>query len=385
MVSHVAIIGAGVSGLTAGYALRKIGIKVDLYEKSESVIEFGAGITLSKNATSLLEELGLMNVIAEKGYRPMGSYIRDFKNAKIVSSMEFDENFITIDRRVLVEQLSNKFLEMEGNIYFGRDIQSLNSSTGQVKISDHSLKTYDLILVCDGIKSSLRKRYFDTSEPIFTNYVAWRGMVETKNLPAHNGNEKVNVYYGPGSHCVHYPTGHKNLINFVAIEYNDKWLEESWRIEGEREELKKSFKGWNPKLLSMLMSSKELYKWGIFDRPMPKTLYKGKCVLLGDAAHPMVPFLGQGGCLAIEDAYCLMSLLKDSEDLLASLETYNSIRNSRASWIQKRSKIQGTFNHISNPFMVALRNSITKLMMKRSVNKIHSYNLIYELSRVNDT
>ena len=138
MVNNIAIIGAGVSGLTAGYALRKLGASVDIYERSESVTEFGAGITLSKNATSLLKELGLMDVLLKKGYQPMGSYIRDFKQAKIISYMKFDENFITLDRRDLVEQLSNKFFEIGGNIFFGKDIQLLDPSTGTVQISDQN-------------------------------------------------------------------------------------------------------------------------------------------------------------------------------------------------------------------------------------------------------
>jgi salicylate hydroxylase len=92
VVNNIAIIGAGVSGLTAGYALRKLGASVDIYERSESVTEFGAGITLSKNATSLLKELGLMDVLLKKGYQPMGSYIRDFKKAKIISYMKFDQH-----------------------------------------------------------------------------------------------------------------------------------------------------------------------------------------------------------------------------------------------------------------------------------------------------
>ena len=113
---------------------------------------------------------------------------------------------------------------------------------------------------------------------------------------------------------MHYPTGRGDLINFIAIEHNEIWSEESWKIKGNKSEFLNCFAGWNEELLSMFDSSQEIYKWGIFERPLPKKLYRDKCLLLGDAAHPMAPFLGQGGCLAIEDAYCLASLLKDKED-----------------------------------------------------------------------
>ena len=382
MVSNVAVIGAGVSGLTAGYALRKIGIEVDIFERSESIKEFGAGITLSQNATMLLQEIGLMESLSSKGYHPMGSYIRDYKKAKVIKSKILDKNFITLDRRDLVATLTTRFEEIGDSISFDSEIQSIDPIAGEILISNQAKRTYDLILICDGIKSSLRELYFDNQKPQFTNYVAWRGMTSIENLPKFEGNDKVNVYYGPGGHCVHYPTGREDLVNFIAIEQNVTWSEESWKIEGSKTEFLNRFKGWNEDLLSMFNSSQEVYKWGIFERPLPKKLYQSKCVLLGDAAHPMVPFLGQGGCLAIEDACCLMFLLKRKEDLNLVLQKYDALRNSRSSWIQKRSKFQGMFNHVSNPLLATVRNFVTKIIMNSSVNKLHSYNLIKELSKV---
>ena len=382
MLKNVAVIGAGVSGLTAGYALRKIGIEVDIFERSESIKEFGAGITLSKNATMLLQEIGLMESLSSQGYHPMGSYIRDYKKAKVIKSKIFDKNFITLDRRDLVATLTTRFEEIGGSISFDSEIKSIDPIAGEILISNQEKRTYDLILICDGIKSSLRELYFDNQKPQFTNFVAWRGMTSIENLPKYEGNDKVNVYYGPGGHCVHYPTGREDLVNFVAIEQNVTWSEESWKIEGSKTEFLNRFKGWNKDLLSMFNSSQEVYKWGIFERPLPKKLYRSKSVLLGDAAHPMVPFLGQGGCLAVEDACCLMFLLKGQEDLNTVLQKYDVLRNSRSSWIQKRSKFQGVFNHVSNPLLATVRNFVTKIIMNSTVNKLHSYNLVKELSKV---
>lgn len=382
MLSNVAVIGAGVSGLTAAYALKKIGIEVDVFERSESIKEFGAGITLSKNATILLEDIGLMDSLSSKGCHPMGSYIRDYKKAKVIKSKRFDKNFITLDRRDLVATLATRLEDIGVSIHFDSEIKSIDPTAGEISISNHEKKSYDLILICDGIKSSLRGSYFDNQQPQFTNYVAWRGMTTIENLPKYEGSDKVNVYYGPGGHCVHYPTGRDNLINFIAIEHNKIWSEESWKIEGSKSEFLNCFEGWNEDLLSMFSSAQEVYKWGIFERPLPKTLYRDKCVLLGDAAHPMVPFLGQGGCLAIEDAYCLMSLLMEEKDINVVLGQYDKLRNRRGSWIQKRSKFQGIFNHVSNPSLAMIRNFITKLIMNNSVNRLHSYDLIKEISKL---
>jgi salicylate hydroxylase len=382
VLSNVAVIGAGVSGLTAAYALKKIGIEVDVFERSESIKEFGAGITLSKNATILLEDIGLMDSLSSKGCHPMGSYIRDYKKAKVIKSKRFDKNFITLDRRDLVATLATRLEDIGGSIHFDSEIKSIDPTAGEISISNHEKKSYDLILICDGIKSSLRGSYFDNQQPQFTNYVAWRGMTTIENLPKYEGSDKVNVYYGPGGHCVHYPTGRDNLINFIAIEHNKIWSEESWKTEGSKSEFLNCFEGWNEDLLSMFSSAQEVYKWGIFERSLPKTLYRDKCVLLGDAAHPMVPFLGQGGCLAIEDAYCLMSLLMEEKDINVVLGQYDKLRNRRGSWIQKRSKFQGIFNHVSNPSLAMIRNFITKLIMNNSVNRLHSYDLIKEISKL---
>ena len=382
MLRRVAIVGSGISGLTAAYALKRNNIEVDLFERSQSITEFGAGITLSKNATTLLKELKLMEALSSKSNLPMRSYIRNYKSANIINSMDFDKNFITMDRRDLVQTLATKFEDIGGTIHFGKQIKSVDPSTGEVSVSEEETISYDLILFCDGINSLLRNLYIDEQEPRFTNYVAWRGIISEDNLPHYEGSDKVNVYYGPGGHCVHYPIGGEGLINFIAIEHNSMWSEESWKIEGNKSEFLERFKDWNETLVHMLGSAEKIYKWGIFQRPPPKKFYKDKCVLLGDAAHPMVPFLGQGGCLAIEDAFCLASLLENNDDISTALETYNKVRNRRARWIQRRSQLQGSFNHISNPLAVAVRNILVKVMMNSSVNKIHSYNLMNELSKV---
>ena len=154
MITSVAVIGAGISGLTAGYAIRKKGIAVDVYERSHSISEFGAGITLSKNATSLLENIGLLSEISKKAYHPMKSYVREYKSAREIASVELDESFISLDRRDLIDALALSFKSAGGNLILNHEINKVNASTGDVSIKDRT-KNYDLILICDGIKLSL--------------------------------------------------------------------------------------------------------------------------------------------------------------------------------------------------------------------------------------
>ncbi len=381
MITSVAVIGAGISGLTAGYAIRKKGIAVDVYERSHSISEFGAGITLSKNATSLLDNIGLLSGIAKNAYHPMKSYVREYKSAREIASVELDESFISLDRRDLIDTLAMSFKSAGGNLNLDHEINYVNASTGDLSIKDRT-KNYDLILICDGIKSGLRGQIYDNLEPKFTGYVAWRGMVRADDLPKFQGSDKANVYYGPGGHIVHYPTGRDDYINFVAIESKSSWHEESWRTEGEARDLLSKFANWNEGLVHMMASANKVYKWGIFQRSLPQKLFMGRSVLLGDAAHPMVPFLGQGACMAIEDGYALAEIIEGCDDITLALEDFNKLRKNRSNWIQKRSLLQGRFNHVSAPSIMSLRNLITKAVLKRSVSGLHSYELDRELKAI---
>ena len=381
MITSVAVIGAGISGLTAGYAIRKKGIAVDVYERSHSISEFGAGITLSKNATSLLDNIGLLSGIAKNAYHPMKSYVREYKSAREIASVELDESFISLDRRDLIDTLAMSFKSAGGNLNLDHEINYVNASTGDLSIKDRT-KNYDLILICDGIKSGLRGQIYDNLEPKFTGYVAWRGMVRADDLPKFQGSDKANVYYGPGGHIVHYPTGRDDYINFVAIESKSSWHEESWRTEGEARDLLSKFANWNEGLVHMMASANKVYKWGIFQRSLPQKLFMGRSVLLGDAAHPMVPFLGQGACMAIEDGYALAEIIEGCDDITLALEDFNKLRKNRSNWIQKRSLLQGRFNHVSAPSIMSLRNLITKAVLKRSVAGLHSYELDRELKAI---
>ena len=383
MIRSVAIIGAGISGLTAGCALKKYGFNVDIFERSDSISEFGAGITLSRNATSLLRELDLYDELEKNSYIPRGSFVRHYKTGKDLAYVNFTKDFIAADRRDVVKIFSKRFVDMGGHLHLSQEIETVDPETGEVFLPAGEVRSADLVLACDGIKSSVRENRFDNTEPSFTNCVAWRGVVNKSNFPQFLGNDQVNIYHGPGGHVVHYPIGHEDKINFVAIETRKSWEEESWKQEGNKEDLLDVFKDWNVNIQEAFKAAEKVYKWGVFDRTVPKKISKGKVVLLGDAAHPMVPFLGQGGCIAIEDAFTLAFLtykLKDDLDRVKG--SYQTLRRSRGSFIQQRSNFQGKFNHLSNPLLMGLRNLAVKLFIKSNLENIHSYDALNEISRV---
>ena len=383
MIHSVAIIGAGISGLTAGCALRKYGFEVDIFERSDSITEFGAGITLSRNATSLLRKIDLYDELERSSYKPQGAFIRHYKTAKDIAYVDFTKDFLTANRRDVVRIFSERFIDMGGRLHLSQDIESLDVESGQFFSSGKDSYSADLVLACDGIKSTIRDGEFDVSEPTFTNYIAWRGVVDKSNFPQFSGNDQVNIYHGPGGHVVHYPIGNENKINFVAIETGENWEEESWKKEGNKKDLLHAFDDWNITIKEVFSSVNSVYKWGIFERRVPKKITKGRVILLGDAAHPMVPFLGQGGCLAIEDAFTLAYLVNHLKgDLDKIKDSYQKLRRSRGSLIQQRSNFQGKFNHLSNPLLMGLRNRVVKLFVKPNIENIHSYDALKEISKL---
>jgi salicylate hydroxylase len=374
MIDRVGIVGAGISGLTAGCALRQCGIQVDIYERSKNISEFGAGITLSRNATMLLAKLGVLESLAKKSYKPTKSFIKDYKTAKEITSTNFS-GFIAADRRDVVEALSKKYIQLGGSLYTSREVESVDEAEGFIFFSDKSKAQVDLILACDGIRSILRDNNFDNSKPRFTNYVAWRGMSDVKKIPEFDGNDQVNLYLGPGSHAVHYPIGNEGKVNFVAVQRTENWEEESWKTEGNQNHFSEAFSEWNDDVLQIFSAPEKVYRWGIFDRRQPSELYKDKLVLLGDSAHPMVPFLGQGGCVSIEDAYTLGFLVGEFRgDVGKALACYQELRLKRGNWMQRRSNFQGLFNHVTNPMLVNIRNLATKIFLNANVKNLHSFN-----------
>ena len=382
MKLKIAIVGAGISGLTAGILLKKLGHDVSIFEKSSSISEYGAGINLSRNATILLERSGLLDGLKDISQYPSRSIIRNYKGSKEIASKDL-KGLITCDRRELVKFLSNSFIDQEGDLHLSNEVHEVNASTGELSFKNKEKEKADLVLACDGIKSLAKVNNFKEIEARFSGYVAWRGIVDIENLSNSKKLKDINIYYGPGAHVVHYPIGQKGKINFIAIQSSPDWLGESWRTLGKKEDLLEEFKDWDKDILRLFSNCSKVYKWGIFDRKQLHRLVDSKLVLMGDAAHPMVPFMGQGACMSIEDAYIFSRLLEDHpENLNKALGGYQKLRLKRVSWMQKRSRIQGKFNHISNPLIAKIRNLATRSLISRNIEDIHSYDADLEMSKL---
>jgi len=382
MLNRINIIGAGVSGLFLGYCLKKNGFNPIIYEKDKSLSDNGAGVNLSRNATILLKEVGLLEKLCEFAYFPNKVNFRSSHNNSVIKSLQLNEDnfdFISIDRKDLISVLASEYTNLGGEIKFNHELEHVGSS--KIFFKDNSSYETDLTLACDGIKSKIRENNFNEEPPKFTGLIAWRGIIDSEKLSDKKIWTEINIHLGPGGHIVHYPISKGKRINFVAIKQQNTWEEESWILEGKKDQLLTEFNNWNSEIKELFNKSEKVNKWGLFERKATKTLINKNIILMGDAAHPMLPFLAQGSCLAIEDAFTFSDLLKNKAIDL-SLRQYEVLRLARGNKVQSRSKRQGKVNHLSNKIAVFLRNLLLKIFAERTQRSIHQYNVIREIRRL---
>ena len=371
---HIGIIGAGISGLALGCFLKRANIPVVIFEKSNDVSEHGAGISLSPNGLRVLKDLGIFKKIQRLSGNPNKAYF--FSNNKKVTSIPVD--IITTSRQTLYKGLLENYLSNDGDILFNHELLDLDVNSLKISFSNGNIFNVSHLVACDGIKSICRK-YHDKldSEPSYSGYSVWRAIIDKKQ-------ENIETYLGPNHHIVTYPID-KNRISFVAAIKTNKMHKESWRSIGTKEEMLNDLPKISKKAYSILDADFDLYKWGVYTRPNIKSLYMKNITFLGDAAHPIVPFMGQGGCLALEDAFVFSELVSKFKNDFSKIQyAYEKIRLKRIKKIKARSEIQGYLNHIKNPLLVFCRNLIMKFspIITKIVKDIWDYDSSSEINDI---
>lgn len=348
--SHIGIIGGGIAGLTVACALKLRGINSVVFERDKKLSEYGAGISISPNALGPLERLGLRNDLVNRSFKAK-KYTLHYKRKEIYSTKN---QVVTSSRQTLIRILYQKFIDLGGKVLFDHEYKKVRQGSCEITFKNGEVYKVSHILACDGIKSSIRECHTSSSgkPPIYSGYSAWRGIgiSDLKNIQLH---------FGPGTHLVSYPIDLKGKTSFVGVLKEKNVTDESWRVRGSKKALLEDFKFFNEDIFSVINSSQELYKWGIYIRPPLNSIYSDNITLLGDAAHPMVPFLGQGGCMAIEDAYTFATLANKLDCDFKKIQIlYERIRLNRNNQVQSASLKQGKLNHIKNPLAALIRNLI---------------------------
>ena len=370
--NYIGIIGAGISGLALGCILKKADIPVVIFEKSTNISEYGAGISISPNGAKILKYLNLYDEIISISSNPKQADF--FSNNKKINS--FDVDVITTSRQVLYKSLYKKYISLDGQILLDHKLCDANFDDTELHFSNNRSYKVRHVAACDGIKSICRKKIESNNEPSYSGYSVWRAIVEKKQ-------RNTQTFLGPNHHIVTYPIS-ESKISFVAAIKTPKKYKESWKSIGTYEELKNDLVISNKDFYSFINEETPLFKWGVYIRPLLKNITYKNLTLLGDAAHPIVPFIGQGGCLALEDAYIFGQLLtKYNSDINKAQNAFKVMRVKRINTIASMSLKQGQLNHISNSIIVFLRNFVMRhfpsLALKSVREKVWNYDPVEEI------
>ncbi|MFL6796183.1 MAG: FAD-dependent monooxygenase [Xanthobacteraceae bacterium] len=342
------VIGAGIGGLTAGLALLKRGIDVQVYEQSNQLKEVGAGIQISSNGTRVLFALGLEAALAKVQVRPERRELRHWSTSETwnwfdlgdKSIERFGTPHLMLHRADLHGLLADALRSLKPDaITLNKRCVSVASyaKEAEATFEDGSVVRAPYLIGADGIHSKVRICLFGPSKPVFTGCIAWRGLIPMQKLPAHLARMVGMNWLGPHGNVLNYPVRRGEIMNFVSMSERDDWQVESWSTAGTKEELRNDFRGWHPDVQLMIDQIETPYKWAMMIRePMP-AWSKGRVTLLGDACHPTLPFLGQGGVMSIEDSYVIAACLdKYFAEPDAAFARYEDIRKERTAMVVRK-------------------------------------------------
>lgn len=355
---ELGIVGAGIGGLSAALALQRAGFRVRVLEQAPQLGEVGAGLSLSPTAAHALNHLGLHSTLAQLAYHPEDQCVRHFADARPLvwinrgSSLveRYGERYYLIHRADLHDALAAAVRANDPQaIELGKRCRRVSQDAAGVTIEfvEGGTRRFDALIGADGSRSIVRQDIFGALEPQYTGYIAWRGLVPMEQVPPEILQPPSGVFVGPGHLVNRYPVRGGKLLNFVAFAERQAWTEEGWSIRSTREELLEEFTGWTSwvRRLMELVTPSQLFKWGLFDRePLPGWT-KGRITLLGDAAHPVLPFLGHGAVLAIEDGVVLARAFSASTSIEEAYERYEAARRERAAFVVLESRKAGKMFH----------------------------------------
>jgi 2-polyprenyl-6-methoxyphenol hydroxylase-like FAD-dependent oxidoreductase len=352
---RVAIIGGGIGGLSAALHLLRAGFDVQVYEQGPRITEIGAGIQISPNASRLLIRLGLKPALDAAGVFPQAVHQRRWDDGRTLQRAPlgklveetFGAPYYHFHRADLANLLAAA-LPAE-RVHVGHKLVDLEQKGERVvaRFENGATVEADVLVGADGIHSKVRHIVFGPEKARFTGCVAWRGLVPAETV-AHLGIEVAsNNWMGPDGHVVHYWVGAGRFMNVVCVTEHGGWESESWTEKGNVADAAARYADWHPMVGGLIASFPETYIWALHDRlPLPHWS-EGRITLLGDACHPMLPFMAQGAAQSIEDGAALASLLKTApDDVPGALQRYEEIRKPRATRLQQASANNRTRFHL---------------------------------------
>jgi salicylate hydroxylase len=377
-MTRVAMIGGGIGGLTAANALLRAGVEVSVYEAAGELKEIGAGVALHANAMRVLRFIGVEEAVRKVSGRTEYAVTRDGITGRVISRTSRARQVelmgiepATVHRADLLDVLAAAL--PDGIATLGKRCVSVEStgSSAVARFADGTEVEADVIIGADGIHSAVRTALFGPDAPRFTGKICYRSVIPAaavrggvlSDVATDNGQ-----WLGPHGTIVLYPLRGEELINVVAHYDDDTYRHESWVTECERAEVLERYAGWNESLLRLFEAGQTWYKWALYDRDPIPAWTSGRVSLLGDAAHPMLPYLGQGACQALEDGAVLANALAASPaDPVGALAAYERTRRPRASQVVLTARARGVSNHLPSRWAAMRRDAA--IAVRRRVNR----------------
>jgi len=357
MVSRISIVGGGIGGLSAALALQHFGYRVSVFEQARELREIGAGVTITPNAMHALNFLGVGQRV-EKEAGPTEAYlIRHFQTGEIIKTRANGTDYVErcgatynqVHRADLHTTLADSVLRNDSNcVFLGHRFESLTQDSERVVATFTNGKTFasDVLIGCDGSTSKVRACVFGDEVVNYTGQVAFRALLPMANVPPGIMTMPFAMFVGINRLLLHYPLRHRTIMNVIGVAREPNWQEEGWAIPATIEEFANLYCDFYPDVLDLIraISPGALFKWGLRDREPLQQYTKGRVTMLGDAAHPMSPFLGQGACIAIEDATVLGRAFAAASTFEEAFGIYENTRKERANGVQLASRQQADEN-----------------------------------------
>ena len=377
-MTRVAIIGGGIGGLTAANALLRAGAEVSVFEAAGELKEIGAGVALHANAMRVLRFIGVEDAVRNVAGKTDYAVTRDGITGRIISRTSRARQVelqgiepATVHRADLLDVLAAAL--PAGTASLGKRCVSVESgeSSATARFADGTTAEADVVIGADGIHSAVRTALFGPDAPRFTGKICYRSVIPAaavrggalSDVAADNGQ-----WLGPHGTIVLYPLRGEELINVVCHYDDDSYRHESWVTECERAEVLERYAGWHQSLLRLFEAGDTWYKWALYDRDPIPAWTSGRVTLLGDAAHPMLPYLGQGACQALEDGAVLANALSATPaDPVAALASYERTRRPRASQVVLAARARGVSNHLPSRWAAMRRDAA--IAVRRRLNR----------------
>jgi salicylate hydroxylase len=357
---NVVVLGAGIAGLAVSRALAMQGATVSVLERAPEIREVGAGLQISQNGFRVIEAMGLSEALLARATQSQAVALLNYKGGEVLRMdlrRRRERAHLFVHRADLIEVLAEGAREVGVMLRLGTEVVAVHPGEGgyHLTLASGEVLAPDLLVGADGVRSLLRPALNGEDTPFFTGQVAWRA-----TLPNPGQGPEARVWMGPGRHMVTYPLRDGALLNVVAVQERRDWTKEGWSIPDDPGNLRKAFADFGGMARSILQGVENVHLWGLFRHPVAKNWGQGNAALLGDAAHPTLPFLAQGANLALEDAWVLARHLGTMEQTDA-LQAYQAIRRPRAEKVIAAANGNAWKFHLRQPLIRGVAHQLLRL------------------------